>query len=695
MSSSSSTEQRSTGSWRNRKQSILLLTAAVAACLPSTIQGTPAPDFSKDSNPTASSADDNTSPMYKVAISRKVFAEKDAVTSRFQRLTSSSFMRAASMFGGENAFGGNMRVGSADGSEGSDVIHKDAGYLKNLRDNTYNCHVELVSAVTTIFPNSYALTYLTHRDIFTQGNGQKFMVDLDTGSSDTWLRGPDCKSSDDSCNGHKVDTSDSNMRSLGVPFTTRYGQGYVKGKVYLGDLKIGEAVAKDLLVGISTEEEADGDTDGIIGLAYSSLSQIAKQTRNAIVQRKQKDGSNSRMVSAEDVADIVRPGPIKPLSGSSFGIAERPVQVPAERPAILGSELSGTRRWGLKPRDEAQRSAEETNLLSLVKDKDVSDDTFSSSVDSSKVSEVTGSQSNFVDALKLPKGRNMFGFYLSYYKDGDHGEVVFGGYDRLRIAGPVTWFKLNSPSYWQFDIKGFKYSVLDSANDASRAEEKPFWSDSVSNAISDTGTTLMILDRDVAKGINTKLGATPYKGADGGAKEKIYVIDCALGKKDGPIVRISSPDGAHFDIPPKAYVIDTGAKNCISGFSGAASNGVAIFGDVFLREHYSIYDRGDSKDTGRIGFAKAVHSLPEGVKQNVQETEREKMTGLSDEPTDEKLRMALPDGDRKPSYGFGNGNGRLPPLVALRKFADLAVVDTSSGPLNDVKRVAVNGIMER
>jgi hypothetical protein len=33
-------------------------------------------------------------------------------------------------------------------------------------------------------------------------------------------------------------------------------------------------------------------------------------------------------------------------------------------------------------------------------------------------------------------------------------------------------------------------------------------------------------------------------------------------------------------------------------------NDLAILGDVFLREYYSIYDA----EAGRVGFAKAVHA---------------------------------------------------------------------------------------
>jgi hypothetical protein len=64
----------------------------------------------------------------------------------------------------------------------------------------------------------------------TLGNGQAFAMNLDTGSADTWVRGPNCQnpSNDGSCNGPKVNVADTSIQSLGATWQTNYGIGSVR-----------------------------------------------------------------------------------------------------------------------------------------------------------------------------------------------------------------------------------------------------------------------------------------------------------------------------------------------------------------------------------------------------------------------------------------------------------------------------------
>ncbi|KAJ3344173.1 Vacuolar protease A [Kappamyces sp. JEL0680] len=121
----------------------------------------------------------------------------------------------------------------------------------------------------------------------TIGKGQKFLVDLDTGSSDMWLRGPDCKNDlsqnpkDDSCSGKKVDLSDSTLVPFNgangkpISFVDSYGSGNMTGLIYTTSVQIGDAQVKSMPIGVSTLERGFGGgnpTDGLLGLGGPLLS---------------------------------------------------------------------------------------------------------------------------------------------------------------------------------------------------------------------------------------------------------------------------------------------------------------------------------------------------------------------------------------------------------------------------------------
>ncbi|KAI9327711.1 aspartic peptidase domain-containing protein [Zopfochytrium polystomum] len=112
----------------------------------------------------------------------------------------------------------------------------------------------------------------------TLGNGQSFLLDLDTGSSDTWFRGPNCRSSDQSCglsSQAKVKTTDTTLKATSLSWSTSYGSGSVSGKVYTGPVKMAGLTAT-ISLGVSTSETGfAGVGDGLMGLAYASISNIA------------------------------------------------------------------------------------------------------------------------------------------------------------------------------------------------------------------------------------------------------------------------------------------------------------------------------------------------------------------------------------------------------------------------------------
>ncbi|KAJ3145744.1 hypothetical protein HK101_002408 [Irineochytrium annulatum] len=113
--------------------------------------------------------------------------------------------------------------------------------------------------------------------------GQKFNLDLDTGSSDTWIRGPKCKAADkgSECKGDKVDVATgvkNGLKDFGIQFGQVYGSGQVYAEIYEGTLTAAAgASATKLYFGVSMSESGftNGSiSDGILGLAFEYISNI-------------------------------------------------------------------------------------------------------------------------------------------------------------------------------------------------------------------------------------------------------------------------------------------------------------------------------------------------------------------------------------------------------------------------------------
>ncbi|KAJ3316281.1 hypothetical protein HDV06_003945 [Boothiomyces sp. JEL0866] len=205
-----------------------------------------------------------------------------------------------------------------------------------------------------------------------------------------------------------------------------------------------------------------------------------------------------------------------------------------------------------------------------------------------------GNSANFFDLLQLPSDQNMFSFYLSNSADGDFGDVTLGGIDSSKYSGSISYFPLVSSTEWAFSVRGLTYSV-----GGGRPKKASI---SATNAIPDTGTSLLMVEKSVADSINKDLGATYDKTND------VYIIDCSVAQSGKPLA--FALKGKSFTIPASAYVVEagtddkTGQKVCMSGIvSGADSNTPVLFGDVFIRSVYTIFDKGNS----RVGFAQAVH----------------------------------------------------------------------------------------
>ncbi|CAG8468985.1 1490_t:CDS:2 [Paraglomus brasilianum] len=177
----------------------------------------------------------------------------------------------------------------------------------------------------------------------------------------------------------------------------------------------------------------------------------------------------------------------------------------------------------------------------------------------------------------------VFSFWLGdTEKDGEGGELAFGGIDYDRIIGDINWAPVRRKAYWEVDLQTVYFG----------GEEVNFEN---TGAAIDSGTSLIAVPSIVADLINKQIGAKKNFAGQ-------YVIECDKVK--------NLPDftfqfgGLNYTLNGDDYILKA-QNQCISAFMGldipAPLGPIWIVGDVFLRKFYTIYDLG--KD--RVGFARS------------------------------------------------------------------------------------------
>ncbi|XP_067913825.1 pepsin A-like [Heterodontus francisci] len=175
---------------------------------------------------------------------------------------------------------------------------------------------------------------------------------------------------------------------------------------------------------------------------------------------------------------------------------------------------------------------------------------------------------------------SLFSVYLSRRQPGS--EILFGGVDPRHYTGQINWVPVTGKVDWQILID--KVTI----NDEVVACKKGC------SAIVDTGTSLLYGAFRPIKHIQQSIGATRNDNGE-------YLINCNdVSTMPNVVFTIN---GVDYPLPPTAYTLQPTSyqKSCSSGFD-FTSGKLWILGDVFIREYYSIFDKGNN----RVGFAWAV-----------------------------------------------------------------------------------------
>lgn len=108
---------------------------------------------------------------------------------------------------------------------------------------------------------------------------------------------------------------------------------------------------------------------------------------------------------------------------------------------------------------------------------------------------------------------------------------------------------------------------------------------------SDTGTTLVLLDDDVVEAYYNEINSAQYDNSQGG-----YVFDC-----DADVPDFAITVGDYTATIPGDYInfASAGSNTCYGGIQSNSGIGFSIFGDVFLKSQYVVFDASGPQ----IGFA--------------------------------------------------------------------------------------------
>ena len=106
--------------------------------------------------------------------------------------------------------------------------------------------------------------------------------------------------------------------------------------------------------------------------------------------------------------------------------------------------------------------------------------------------------------------------------------------------------------------------------------------------IADTGTSLVLVDEDVAEAYYSQVSSAQYNRQQGG-----YVYDC---NEDLPSfgMAIGSDYTATLNGTQITYA-EIGTGTCFGGIQGNAQGGIQILGDVMLKQYLAVFDAGNEQ----------------------------------------------------------------------------------------------------
>ncbi|KAI1950434.1 tethering complex subunit [Ophidiomyces ophidiicola] len=186
---------------------------------------------------------------------------------------------------------------------------------------------------------------------------------------------------------------------------------------------------------------------------------------------------------------------------------------------------------------------------------------------------------NLAEGLKEP-------VFTAQLKKGAPGSYEFGSIDKSKFNGKLSKIPVNNTrGFWEFDSSKFRIGNNSKIHDIKNG---------VTTAIADTGTTLLIANEEIVRAYYSQVKTAKASTEAGGF---IFTCDVTL-----PDLFVSLADthlakipGSLLNFAPVGSNTTSGEKLCFGGLQSNHGSGLQIFGDVFFKALFVVFDlRGPS-----------------------------------------------------------------------------------------------------
>ncbi|CEJ57934.1 hypothetical protein PMG11_06609 [Penicillium brasilianum] len=184
-------------------------------------------------------------------------------------------------------------------------------------------------------------------------------------------------------------------------------------------------------------------------------------------------------------------------------------------------------------------------------------------------------QETFFDSVKDSLDQPLFAVALKHNKPGVYD---FGFIDSSKHTGSIVYTDVDSSQgFWSFNVDSYKAGTRSGGG---------------FSGIADTGTTLLLLDSSIVSAYYSQVKGAKNSNSAGG-----YVFDCSASLPDFS-VKIGSytatVPGSLINYGPSGV-----GSTCLGGIQSNSGIGFSIFGDIFLKSQYVVFDSVGP----RLGFA--------------------------------------------------------------------------------------------